>query len=185
MANASNSSANRYKGNDIDTDGDGRVGKADHASNATRADDADNADALGGDGPDAFASNSDLSDHEGDAAAHHSPPTATGSTGQNPTEVQHYNDEYFSSSTSKTVDVNAWVTGWSIEWNSSNKGAWTFTFNYSNGVSVTRNLGGDPLAYFPPGYVETIDIKHNGGSSSQLWFSTYQGGAAAHSHDME
>jgi hypothetical protein len=37
MANASNSSANRYKGNDIDTDGDGRVGKADHASNASNA----------------------------------------------------------------------------------------------------------------------------------------------------
>jgi hypothetical protein len=34
MANASNTSANRYKGHDIDTDGDGRVGKADHASNA-------------------------------------------------------------------------------------------------------------------------------------------------------
>jgi len=34
MANASNSSANRYKGQDIDVDGDGRVGKADHASNA-------------------------------------------------------------------------------------------------------------------------------------------------------
>jgi hypothetical protein len=37
MANASNSSANRYKGNDIDSDGDGRVGKADHASNASNA----------------------------------------------------------------------------------------------------------------------------------------------------
>jgi hypothetical protein len=37
MANASNSSANRYKGRDIDTDGDGRVGKADHASNASNA----------------------------------------------------------------------------------------------------------------------------------------------------
>jgi hypothetical protein len=37
MADASNTSANRYKGNDIDTDGDGRVGKADHASNASNA----------------------------------------------------------------------------------------------------------------------------------------------------
>jgi len=45
MANASNTSANRYKGNDIDTDGDGRVGKADHASNAS------NADAVGGNYP--------------------------------------------------------------------------------------------------------------------------------------
>lgn len=46
MANATNTSANRYKGNDIDIDGDGRVGKADHASNASNADAVDGQNPL-------------------------------------------------------------------------------------------------------------------------------------------
>ena len=37
MASFQSGNANRYKGNDIDTDGNGRVAKADHASNASNA----------------------------------------------------------------------------------------------------------------------------------------------------